>query len=183
MVAVLLVTILVPAVMAEVPLPPPRPREQGPVPSPPPGPAQPAPAKTLSAASPVDEECLANLQKLGLDVKAAKHATGTGNRVRDRKACPASVTPPQRRTGARHSIPGSTDCRLPLRRAVRAVGGRPWLWCWSEGSSGRNSKRCAADPVSSVASATAPRPESRVLTRLGLPWTSQASSLHQATVC
>jgi hypothetical protein len=70
MVAVLLVTILVPPVMAEVPLPPPRPREQGPVPSPPPAPAQPAPAKTLSAASPVDEECLANLQKLGLDAKA-----------------------------------------------------------------------------------------------------------------
>jgi hypothetical protein len=68
--AVLLVAVLVSPVTAEVPLPPPRPREQGPVPSPPPAPAQPTPAKPPPTASPPDEECLTNLQKLGFDAEA-----------------------------------------------------------------------------------------------------------------
>src|SRR5215207_7909200 len=67
--AVLLLAVLVPPVMAEAPLPPPRPREQGSAPSPPPAPAQPAPAKPPPAA-PADEERLTNLQKLGFDAEA-----------------------------------------------------------------------------------------------------------------
>src|SRR3954469_7105029 len=60
--AVLLITVLVPLATGAAPLPPPRPRNQGSVPSPPPAPTQPP-----LAASPTDQECLADLQKLGFN--------------------------------------------------------------------------------------------------------------------
>src|SRR5215217_8006997 len=64
--AVLLITVLVPLVTVAAPLPPPRPRNQGSAPSPPPAaPVQPAPTQASPAASPTDQECLADLQKLG----------------------------------------------------------------------------------------------------------------------
>src|SRR5215212_8984360 len=63
--AVLLITVLVPLVTIAAPLPPPRPRNQGSAPSPPPAPTQPSPA-----ASPTDQECLGDLQKLGFNAEA-----------------------------------------------------------------------------------------------------------------
>src|SRR3982751_3620412 len=68
--AVLLITVLVPLVTVAAPLPPPRPRNQGSAPSPPPAPVQPAPAQPSPAASPMDQECLADLQKLGFTAEA-----------------------------------------------------------------------------------------------------------------
>src|SRR5215217_478749 len=67
--AVLLITVLVPLVTVAAPLPP-RPRKQGSAPSPPPAPVQPAPTQPSPAASPADQECLADLQKLGFTAEA-----------------------------------------------------------------------------------------------------------------
>src|SRR4051812_15742950 len=66
---VFLISVLIPLATVAAPLPPPRPRGHAPVPSPPPAPAQQAPAQPSPAASPLDEECLANLQKLGFDAE------------------------------------------------------------------------------------------------------------------
>src|SRR4051794_39043496 len=68
--AVLLITVLVPLVTVAAPLPPPRPRNQGSVPPPPPAPVRPAPVRPAPAASPTDQECLADLQKLGFTAEA-----------------------------------------------------------------------------------------------------------------
>ena len=66
----LLITVLVPLVTGAAPLPPPRPRNQGSAPPPPPAPVQPAPTQPSPAASPTDQECLADLQKLGFNADA-----------------------------------------------------------------------------------------------------------------
>src|SRR4051812_30036462 len=63
--AVHLITVLAPLATGAAPLPPPRPRNQGSALSPPPAPVQPAPTQPSPAASPPDQECLADLQKLG----------------------------------------------------------------------------------------------------------------------
>src|SRR3954447_2171666 len=68
--AVLLITVLVPLVTGAAPLPPPRPRNQSSAPSPPPAPVQPAPTQQPPVASPTDQECLADLQKLGFNAEA-----------------------------------------------------------------------------------------------------------------
>src|SRR3954470_9420835 len=68
--AVLLITVLVPLVTVAAPLPPPRPRTQGSTPSPPPAPVQPAPTQLSPGASSTDQECLADLQKLGFNAEA-----------------------------------------------------------------------------------------------------------------
>src|SRR4051812_23917001 len=68
--AVLLITVLAPLVTVAAPLPPPRPRNQGSAPSPPPAPVQPAPTQPSPGASLADQECLADLQKLGFTAEA-----------------------------------------------------------------------------------------------------------------
>src|SRR3954453_2025702 len=68
--AVLLIIVLVPLVAVAAPLPPPRPRNQGSAPPPPPAPVQPAPTQPSPGASPTDQECLADLQKLGFNAEA-----------------------------------------------------------------------------------------------------------------
>ena len=97
-------------------------------------------------------------------------------------ARPAQITSAQHRTGAGHRVPGSTfvACRFAERFGRWVATSQPY---WPEVSSGRISKPCARELVSSVASAIAPPPESSVLTRSGLRWTLLVSSLRQATAC
>ena len=108
------------------------------------------------------------------------------NRVRRRKllayndCCKAGVQVQLRCRTSRSRINPLSLAASPSGSGAGWATSQPY---WSEGSSGRISKPCAPELVSSVASAIAPPPESSVLTRLGLRWTLLASSLRQATVC
>ena len=180
--AVLLVSVLVPPFTAAAPLPPPRPREPLPVPSPPPAPAQPAPAQPPPAGSPPDEECLAGLQKIGFDAEAVSAPPA--------RQAECVIDKPVRLRSLRLSTGSVRDIAFPdgpLSPAASpsgsGAGWATWLWCWSEASSGRISKPCAPVQGSSAVIAIAPPLASSVLTRSGLRWTLQASSLRQVIAC